>query len=229
MVHIADGTPHLKVKLGDTFSEMPMPVFDEPEAQINPICKLYDQLFEIYGEQHWWACKRGKRWEIITGAVLTQNCAWTNVKKALDNLESAKAMSPEAILQMPSEILQEAIRPAGFFKQKSVYLKAAAAFFMEHEQKIIQSTDVWSLRKQLLTLKGIGRETAVSILLYAFQKPIFVINAYTRRVTERYLHLDAPMPYNELQKIFNVGFFLRSRFLKKYTMYACFLFCCGLY
>ena len=163
---------------------------------------LYDRLFELYGEQHWWPCKSGNRWEIVAGAILTQNCAWKNVEKALANLETEQIISPEAILQTPDETLQEAIRPAGFFTQKTVYLKAVARFFLDNEQEFLQSDDVWTLRKQLLSVKGVGRETADSILLYAFGKPIFVIDAYTRRVAERHLHLDGTVPYDELQKTF---------------------------
>jgi endonuclease-3 related protein len=98
--------------------------------------------------------------------------------------------------------LQELIRPAGFFTQKCAYLKAMAAFMLERELAFEQSTDVWALRKELLAVKGVGRETADSILLYAFNKPIFVIDAYTRRVAERHLGLDGSVHYDILQKTF---------------------------
>ena len=166
------------------------------------ICNLFKTLQEYYGEQHWWPCQSGERWEIITGAILTQNTAWTNVEKAIANLLVAGVMSPQSILATPDDKLQELIRPAGFFKQKSVYLKAMAAFMLEHENKFEQSADVWALRKQLLAVKGVGRETADSILLYGFDKPIFVIDAYTRRVAERHLGLDGNGHYDTLQKTF---------------------------
>ena len=89
-----------------------------------------------------------------------------------------------------------------FFKQKSVYLKSVAQFFLENEQEFLQSDDVQALRKRLLAVKGVGNETADSILLYAFHKPLIVIDAYTRRVAERHLNLDGTMPYGQLQKIF---------------------------
>ena len=202
-VSLVNGTPCLKVRSGDTFPELPIPDFaEQPLNSPNPIRLLYDRLFELYGEQHWWPCKSGNRWEIVAGAILTQNCAWKNVEKALANLETAQLISPEAILRTPDETLQEAIRPAGFFTQKTAYLKAVARFFLDNEQEFLQSDDVWTLRKQLLSVKGVGRETADSILLYAFRKPIFVIDAYTRRVAERHLNLDGSLPYETLQKTF---------------------------
>ena len=202
-VFMNNGKSCLKVQSGDTFPALPTPVLEEsfpPPA--NPIRALYDRLFAIYGEQHWWPCKSGSRWEIVTGAILTQNCAWTNVEKALVNLENSGIVSPEAILKTPDDTLRELIRPAGFFKQKSVYLKSVAQFFLENEQEFLQSDDVQALRKRLLAVKGVGNETADSILLYAFQKPLFVIDVYTRRVAERHLNLDGTMPYGQLQKIF---------------------------
>ena len=169
---------------------------------MNPIRKLFDILFDYYGPQKWWPCQTGLRWEIISGAILTQNTAWSNVEKAIGNLLASDVMSPESVLSTPDAELQELIRPAGFFKQICAYLKAMAAFMLEREAAFEQSTDVWALRKELLSVKGVGRETADSILLYAFNKPIFVIDAYTRRVAERHLRLDGTVHYDTLQKIF---------------------------
>ena len=166
------------------------------------ICNLFKTLQEYYGEQHWWPCQSGERWEIITGAILTQNTAWTNVEKAIGNLLAADVMSPQRVLETSDNELQELIRPAGFIKQKCAYLKAMAAFMLEHEDEFEQLADVWALRKQLLSVKGVGRETADSILLYAFNKPIFVIDAYTRRVAERHLRVDGSVHYDILQKTF---------------------------
>ena len=166
------------------------------------ICKLFTTLLEHYGPQHWWPCQSGARWEIIAGAILTQNTAWTNVEKAIGNLLAADVISPHEVLEIADAELQELIRPAGFFKQKCAYLEAMAQFIIEHEVEFEKSDDVWALRKQLLAVKGVGRETADSILLYAFNKPIFVIDAYTRRVAERHLGLDGSVHYDVLQKTF---------------------------
>ena len=163
---------------------------------------FFHALLEIYGEQHWWPCRSGGRWEIVAGAVLVQNTAWTNVEKALDNLEASGRTTPECVLSVPDGDLQELIRPAGFFKQKCAYLKAAAEFFLTHEAVFLKSADIPALRRQLLAVRGIGKETADDILLYAFRKPVFIIDSYTRRVAERHLRMDGNLPYETLQKQF---------------------------
>ena len=165
----------------------------------------YHRLFQLYGEQHWWPSRSGTRWEIVAGAVLTQNCAWRNVEKALEQLDAAELNTPEKILDADMTVLREAIRPAGFFNQKSVYLRETAKFFIDNETEFLTpcSTDeLWKCRKRLLEVKGVGRETADSILLYAFEQPLFVIDAYTRRIAARHLGLDAGVSYDRLQKIF---------------------------
>lgn len=167
-----------------------------------PVYKLYLRLLEIYGPQHWWPCKSGEAWEIAAGAVLTQNCAWKNAERALENLETARLTSPEKVLASAPETLENAIRPAGFFHQKSRSLKAAARCFLEHGEELRKSPDVSRSREVLLAVKGVGCETADSILLYAFGKRIFVIDSYTRRTASRHLGLDGARPYDELQKIF---------------------------
>ena len=169
------------------------------------IRKLYEFLLAHYGAQHWWPCRSGRRWEIIAGAILTQNCAWRNVEQALRQLEPAGLAAPEAILSADRESLEQAIRPAGFFRQKSVYLREAAAFFPVREQDLSAPAtpeDLHRKRELLLSCRGIGRETADSILLYAFDQPIFVIDAYTRRVAARHLGWDGNLPYDELQARF---------------------------
>ena len=172
------------------------------DKKTNLIKAFFDTLLTHYGPQKWWPCQSGARWEIIVGAILPQNTAWTNVEKAIGNLLGSDVMSPERVLATSDTELQELIRPAGFFTQKCAYLKAMAEFMLERESAFEQSADVWALRKELLSVKGVGRETADSILLYAFNKPIFVIDAYTRRVAERHLHLDGTLHYDTLQKIF---------------------------
>ena len=163
---------------------------------------LFHALLDIYGEQHWWPSKSGSRWEIAAGAVLVQNTAWGNVEKALANLEAADLMSPEGVAAAPEDVLREAIRPAGFFKTKCAYLKSAAEFFIACEADFLKSDNIPELRRCLLAVKGVGRETADDILLYAFKKPVFIIDAYTRRAAERHLNLNGALPYDELQRIF---------------------------
>ena len=166
------------------------------------ILDFYHRLFDYYGEQHWWPCKSGNRWEIVAGAILTQNTAWANVEKALANLEKSGWTTPESILSASDDDLREVIRPAGFFMQKSVYLKEMATFFLAHENEFLKSKDIWGMRRLLLSVKGVGKETADDILLYVFKKPVFIIDDYTRRVAERHLRLNGKMPYDALQKEF---------------------------
>ena len=168
---------------------------------------LYKTLFAYFGEQHWWPSKSGTQWEIIAGAILTQNCAWRNVEQALGNLSALDANTPQQLLALPLATLRKAIRPAGFFMQKSICLQEVARFFITHTTEYTfpcAEAELRTRRKQLLNIKGVGRETADSILLYAFNQPIFVIDAYTRRVAER--HLDIPdaatLPYDVLQATF---------------------------
>ena len=169
--------------------------------------ETYEALFAHYGEQHWWPSKSGAPWEIVAGAVLTQNCAWRNVEKALGNLSALGAATPRRLLALPPEALREAIRPAGFFTQKSAYLQNAARFFIAHAHGYsapCPPAELRARRARLLGVKGIGRETADSILLYAFGHPVFVIDAYTRRVAERHLGIPqaAALPYDALQALF---------------------------
>lgn len=171
------------------------------------IMALYERLYAHYGPQHWWPCRHGGRWEIVAGAVLTQNCAWCNVERALANLYAAGVDSAAAVLATPLPALQDLIRPAGFFQQKSAYLHSLAAFYLEHDVEYAAACSPVELRRrrrELLALRGVGQETADSILLYAFGQPIFVIDAYTRRVSERHLEIDdaTRMHYDDLQALF---------------------------
>lgn len=167
------------------------------------IAAAFACLLSVYGPQHWWPNQSGSRWEIITGAILTQNCAWSNVEKALDSLRNMDLMDVESVLSAPDGKLMEAIRPAGFFRQKTRYLKAAAKFFRDKETRFSDpSTDTRTLRAELLQIPGFGPETADSVLLYAFNRKIFVIDAYTRRIAARHLSLDGTGGYDKLQKEF---------------------------
>lgn len=166
----------------------------------------YASLLQLYGRQAWWPCRSGWRWEIVAGAILTQNCAWRNVERALEALSAAASMTPEAILTMPEEDLGMLIRPAGFWRQKATYLKSMAAFVLEHDATLAALSDqeetVRHWRRRLLSVRGVGRETADDILLYAYGLPVFVIDAYTRRFCERELDVDGSLSYDALQAMF---------------------------
>ena len=150
-------------------------------AGIDSITELYRILLEAYGKQNWWPAETP--FEVCVGAVLTQNTNWKNVEKAIENLKKENLLSPEKLVLCPDEKLENLIKPAGFFRQKSRYLKNLAEFILEKgglENLIEREKE--ELRNALLGVKGIGKETADSILLYALNKPSFVVDAYTKRL-----------------------------------------------
>jgi endonuclease-3 related protein len=171
---------------------------------VNRIQQTFDVLFEAFGEQFWWP--GDSPWEIAVGAVLTQNTSWTNVEKAIDNLKAIDCLDPHKTLQLPIPELEKAIYPSGFFRMKTQRLRAFTAWWLENvndESKLKPSNrTVENWRNNLLQVNGVGPETADSILLYAFDLPVFVIDAYTRRIASRHLGIASDISYNELQKIF---------------------------
>lgn len=141
-------------------------------------------LLAHYGELHWWPAKTP--FEVMVGAVLTQNTAWDNVEKAIANF--GENLTPETIANIELAELTKLIRPAGFFNQKAGYLKAVTAWFARYGYDLptVQREPLVKLRTELLSTKGVGQETADSILLYAFGFPTFVVDTYTIRFCERY-------------------------------------------
>ena len=157
---------------------------------------LYDLLFDNFGNQHWWPIdknyhqkqKSDPRFEIIVGAILTQNTAWVNVEKALDNLKEHKQLSINTIVHINEEYLKILIQPSGFFNQKARRLKLFATYVHKRYQDDISkffSQDLTEIRHELLSVQGIGPETADSILLYAGNYPTFVVDVYTKRICKR--------------------------------------------
>lgn len=146
--------------------------------------KIYNALYSRYGDLEWWPAETP--FEVIVGAVLTQNTAWRNVEKALGRFEGN--LSPGRISDLPTEELEEIIRPAGFYRQKSRYLKAVTEWFTGYNCDIdlIRGYPLSDIRADLLKVRGIGNETADSILLYAFNLPTFVVDAYTMRFFRRF-------------------------------------------
>ncbi len=142
------------------------------------ITHLYRLLKDHYGEQHWWPADTP--FEVAVGAILTQNTSWKNVEKAIYNLKKHNCITPERILQCKE--LEELIKPAGFYRQKAERLKNIASFFL---RKDIDKMSTEKLREELLNIKGVGKETADSILLYAFDRPVFVVDKYTYRLFVR--------------------------------------------
>jgi endonuclease-3 related protein len=163
----------------------------------------YDTLFAALGPQHWWPGRTS--FEIIVGAILTQNTSWSNVELAIGNLRRAKLLTPGAIEAVSLARLAALIRSSGYFRQKAKKLKAFVLFLRtQHQGSLVKmfrtSTEI--LREQLLGVHGIGPETADSILLYAGHHSVFVVDAYARRMLERH-HLAAPNDsYEDLRQFF---------------------------
>ena len=149
--------------------------------------------------------RRG-RWEICCGAVLTQNTAWTNVRRALSSLAEARLTTPERLLRYPRPSLSSIIRPAGYFNQKAEYLRAVAQWFIENDGRLCRSKHsrvlLEAARRTLLQVRGVGPETADSILLYAYSLPTFVVDAYTRRVFARLGVIETTASYESVRALF---------------------------
>lgn len=169
----------------------------------NAIRNYYDVLYRAWGAQHWWPAETP--FEVIAGAYLTQNTAWTNVERALQNLRRAEVLTMEGIRRIRLVRLEPLIRPSGYFRQKAKRLKTFISFVDKQyegslDRMFSQPTD--SLREQLLNLNGVGPETADSILLYAGNHPVFVVDAYTRRVLDRHGILPQKADYEEIRQLF---------------------------
>lgn len=169
----------------------------------NEIRNYYRVLFRAWGRQHWWPAE--SPFEVIVGAYLTQNTAWTNVERALENLRDAQVLSVDGIRRVPIARLERLIRPSGYFRQKAQRLKTFVRFLDARYEGAIEkmfSQSTGRLREQLLELNGVGPETADSTLLYAGNHPVFVVDAYTRRILDRHQILPAKADYEEIRKLF---------------------------
>lgn len=165
----------------------------------NKLLSVYEALQAHYGELHWWPAETP--YEVIVGAILTQNTAWANVEKAIANF--GDSLSPETIQGADAAELAEIIRPAGYFNQKAVYLKTVTEWFAGYgfDAAAVRREPFEKLRAELLSTKGVGRETADAILLYAFGFPTFVVDAYTIRLFSRY-PIEAGKGYDMVKAYF---------------------------
>ena len=165
--------------------------------------QYYDALFAAHGPQRWWPGR--SRFEVIVGAILTQNTAWTNVEKAIGNLRREGLLTPAAMRCAPVGRVARLIRSSGYFRQKAKKLKAFVQFLDgEYGGSLSRMfrAPTAVLREQLLEVHGIGPETADSILLYAGEHPVFVVDAYTRRILERHGLAHPNHTYEDLQQLF---------------------------
>jgi endonuclease III related protein len=174
-----------------------------PITREEQIRKYYGTLFNAWGAQHWWPAET--QFEVIVGAYLTQNTAWTNVERALANLRAADALTVDAIRTIRLSRLERLIRPSGYFRQKAKRLKTFVAFLDQKYAGSLErmfSEPTIKLRDELLSLNGVGPETADSILLYAGNHPVFVVDAYTRRILDRHGIVPAKSDYEEIRDLF---------------------------
>ena len=167
------------------------------------LMQIYELLYEQYGPQKWWPGRT--RFEIIVGAILTQNTNWTNVEKAIANLRSARCLTPQNLHQMDVQKLAGLIRPAGYFNIKAARLKNFLNWLFDNyagSLKQLECLGSEEMREQLLSIKGIGAETADSIVLYAYHKPVFVVDTYTCRVLCRHGLIEEGAGYEEVRGFF---------------------------
>ncbi len=173
------------------------------ETKHDAIRAYYHTLFSAWGRQHWWPAQ--SRLAVIVGAYLTQNTSWTNVEKALGNLRKARLLTIRGIRRTPQPELEQLIRPAGYFRQKAHRLKTFVSFLDERYGGSLArmfARPTTELRAELLALNGVGPETADTILLYAGNHPVFVVDAYTRRILERHQIASSADGYDEIRLLF---------------------------
>lgn len=172
-----------------------------PRSRRLTLHQVYEQLLAAHGPRDWWPGETP--FEIMVGAILTQNTAWTNVEKAIAALKARDRLAPEAILAARRDHLAQWIRPSGYFNIKADRLRQFCRWYLDQGGwEVLQSRDTARLRQELLAVKGIGPETADDMLLYAFERPVFVIDAYTRRIFSRLGLLEEGMGYEELRARF---------------------------
>ncbi|MDD5560899.1 MAG: endonuclease III domain-containing protein [Candidatus Omnitrophica bacterium] len=165
--------------------------------------RIFLRLYSFFGPQYWWPADSG--FEVIIGAILTQNTNWGNVEKAISYIKKEGYLDPERLLKLPLHKLARLIKSAGYYNIKAARIKNFLKFFFDSysaDLKRMSGKDPAALRKQLLAVKGIGPETADSILLYALNKPVFVIDAYTKRIFSRHHLLEEDATYEQAQDVF---------------------------
>ena len=167
------------------------------------LIEIYDRLYRAFGPQHWWPGETA--FEMMVGAILTQNTSWKNVEKAMGVLKRKGVLTPEGLHQLKKRALASMIRSSGYYRIKADRLKALVDFLWEDYRGSIKrmgAKPVDELREQLLQVKGVGPETADSILLYALRKPAFVVDTYTKRILSRHGIISEKASYDETQRLF---------------------------
>jgi len=167
------------------------------------LMEIYRKLYKAYGPRRWWPGEAS--FEVMVGAILTQNTSWRNVEKAIQKLKGKGVLSPEGLHHLKKSELARLIRSSGYYRIKADRLKSFMDFLFgqyDGDLKRMKKEKLEELREKLLGVKGIGPETADSILLYGLKKPIFVVDAYTKRVLSRHEVISEKASYEEIQKLF---------------------------
>lgn len=165
---------------------------------------IYGRLYRHFGRQKWWPAD--SKFEVIIGAILTQNTSWSNVQRAIENLKKEKALSPEKLNRLTISRLGQIIKPSGFYNIKAKRIKAFLGFlYKDYKGSLTRmfNESLPVLREKLLAVNGIGPETADSILLYAAGKPVFVVDAYTKRIFSRHGFIKHDADYHQVQRFFS--------------------------
>lgn len=182
-----------------------------------PLLDIYDRLYSRFGPQGWWPGETP--FEVIVGAILTQNTAWSNVEKAIGNLKGRRLLSPKKLSNTKPSLIAKLIRPSGYYNIKTQRLRNFLDFLnkgFRGDLKKLLSGPAGDLRKALLAIKGIGPETADSILLYAANRPVFVVDAYTKRIFSRHKLIRKDAGYDEIQRIFMSNLPRNTRLYNEY-------------
>jgi len=162
---------------------------------------MYHELFDALGPQGWWPART--TFEVMAGAILTQATRWDNVEEAIRRLRKIGGLTPRGLLRLPRPDLLECLKPAGYYRQKAERLLGFTRWYVSRyrgSRRMLSRRPTRALRGELLALPGIGQETADSILLYALDRPVFVVDAYTRRILSRHRLMREPMRYEALQQ-----------------------------
>lgn len=170
------------------------------------LLEIYDRLFRGHGPQHWWPART--KTEVVVGAILTQNTAWSNVELAINNLRRAKVLSWRALRDLPASELAELIRPSGTYDVKAKRLGSFVRYLWEKHNGSLRSLlkgELDTVRRRLLSIHGIGPETADAILLYAGNRPTFVVDAYTRRILRRHHLCNNRTNYETVRELFHTA------------------------
>jgi endonuclease-3 related protein len=196
---------------------MGTPTRRDPLDKHPSLKEIYQILFCAFGPQHWWPAQTP--FEVMVGAILVQNTNWKNTERAIQNLKAKKLLTPLKLRNVPVKVLSQAIKPAGYFNIKAKRLKNFITFLFTAyggSLKKMKARNGEMLRRELLSVNGIGEETADSILLYALDKPFFVVDAYTKRIFSRHGFLKGKLEYGRVQKFFTQNL---PRKIKLYNEY----------